>query len=128
MIDLNAYQALIYRSLKEIAFDSNVQIYDKIPANAIMPFVVIGGYVFGYGETKDYSCFSIEQKFEIWSDYQGKKEVNDIMMKVYAKLSELEGVELSESQSLDFVELLPSNVDEVENYFNANLFVNFQIL
>lgn len=128
ILDLNIYQSLIYQKLKEIELkDIELNIYDKVPANAKFPFVIIGNYDFQPGDTKDYGCLSINQSFEVWSDYQGKKEINTIITKALASLGELASAELNDDLVIDAVNLMPSTVKEVEGFFNANLLVNFEI-
>lgn len=128
ILDLNIYQSLIYQKLKEIELKGiELNIYDKVPANAKFPFVIIGNYDFQPGDTKDYSCLSINQSFEVWSDYQGKKEINTIITKALASLGELASAELNDDLVIDAVNLMPSTVKEVEGFFNANLLVNFEI-
>ena len=89
MIDLNVYQTLVYTKLKELSKELDISIYDKVPANAKFPFIILAGFSFEDGLTKDYNCLLIDQKFEIWSDYNGKKEIHTITTKAYEKLNEL---------------------------------------
>ena len=128
MIDLNVYQTLVYTKLKELSKELDISIYDKVPANAKFPFIILAGFSFEDGLTKDYNCLLIDQKFEIWSDYNGKKEINTITTKANEKLNELHGAELNDSLAIDTINLMPSTVDEVEGFFNANLNVQFEIL
>jgi hypothetical protein len=125
-MDFNAYQALLYKKLKEVTLDGvEVAIYDKVPANAKFPFIIIGNYEFDEGELKD-SSFTIAQNIEIWSDYQGKKEINTMVSLALAKAKELAPTELGDL-AIDSVYAMPSTVREVEGFFNANLMVNFTL-
>jgi hypothetical protein len=125
-MDFNAYQALLYKKLKEVTLDGvEVAIYDKVPANAKFPFIIIGNYEFDEGELKD-SSFTIAQNIEIWSDYQGKKEINSMVSLALAKAKELAPTELGDL-AIDSVYAMPSTVREVEGFFNANLMVNFTL-
>lgn len=125
-MDFNAYQALLYKKLKEVTLDGvEVAIYDKVPANAKFPFIIIGNYEFDEGELKD-SSFTIAQNIEIWSDYQGKKEINTMVSLALAKAKELAPTELGDL-AIDSVYAMPSTVREVEGFFNANLLVNFTL-
>jgi hypothetical protein len=125
-MDFNAYQALLYKKLKEVTLDGvEVAIYDKVPANAKFPFIIIGNYEFDEGELKD-SSFTIAQNIEIWSDYQGKKEINSMVSLALAKAKELAPTELGDL-AIDSVYAMPSTVREVEGFFNANLVINFEI-
>ena len=127
MIDFNEYQALLYKKLKTIKLDGkDIAIYDKVPANAKFPFVIIGNYEFDNGESKDCS-YIINQNLEIWSDYQGKKEINSIVSLALAKAKELAYSELNDGLTIDAVNTMLSTVKEVEGFFNANLVVNFEI-
>lgn len=125
-MDFNAYQAILYKKLKEITLDGvEVAIYDKVPANAKFPFIIIGNYEFDEGELKD-SSFTIAQNIEIWSDYSGKKEINSMVSLALAKAKELAPTELGDL-AIDSVYAMPSTVREVEGFFNANLMVNFTL-
>ena len=127
MINFNDYQALLYKKLKEIRLDGKeLSIYDKVPANAKFPFVIVSDYEFDSGESKDCS-FIINQNLEVWSDYQGKKEINTIVSLALAKATELAPSELNNGLSIDAVNVMLSTVKEVEGFFNANLAINFEI-
>lgn len=127
MINFNDYQALLYKKLKEIRLDGkDIAIYDKVPANAKFPFVIVGDFEFDSGESKDCS-FIINQNIEIWSDYQGKKEINSIVSSALAKANELALSELNDGLTIDAVNIMLSTVKEVEGFFNANLVINFVI-
>jgi hypothetical protein len=128
MIDFNTYQASLYKKLKEIKLDgvNQLSIYDKVQANAKLPFIIVGNYEFDEGEVKDYT-YSITQNIEIWSDYQGKKEINSIVKLAIEKAKELASEELNDNYMIDAVTVMPSTVKEVEGFFNANLMVNFEI-
>jgi len=127
MIDFNEYQALLYKKLKEIRLDGkDIAIYDKVPSNAKFPFVIVSDYEFDDGESKDCS-FVISQSIEIWSDYEGKKEINKLVSQSLAKAKELACEQLNDGLSIDAVKTMPSTVKEVEGFFNANLVVNFEI-
>ena len=128
MIDFNVYQSLLYKKLKEIQLDENdsLSIYDKVPANAKFPFIVIGDFEFDEGEIKGES-FTITQSLEIWSDYQGKKEINAIISSALAKAKELAPSSLGDDLAIDGVYTMLSTVKEVEGFFNANLAIKFEI-
>ena len=127
MINFNDYQALLYIKLKEVQLDGkDIAIYDKVPANAKFPFIIVSDYEFDGGESKDCS-FIINQNIEIWSDYQGKKEINSIVSLALAKANELASSELNDGLTIDAVNTMLSTVKEVEGFFNANLVINFEI-
>ena len=127
MINFNDYQALLYKKLKEIQLDGkDIAIYDKVPSNAKFPFVIVSDYEFDSGESKDCS-FIINQSIEIWSDYEGKKEINSLISLSLAKAKELACEELNDGLSIDAVNTMLYTVKEVEGFFNANLVVNFEI-
>lgn len=129
MFNLNTYQEIVYKKLKELELelDNEIKIYDKVTANAKFPFIILSDYQIQEGQTKDYNCFLLEQKLEIWSDYDGKKEVNDILTKTFNKLGELQGASLDDESGIDSISLMPSTVNEVEGFFNANLNVQIEI-
>lgn len=127
MINFNDYQALLYKKLKEIRLDGkDIAIYDKVPSNAKFPFIIVSDYEFDSGESKDCS-FIINQNIEIWSDYQGKKEINAMVSLALAKANELASSELNDGLTIDAVNPMLSTVKEIEGFFNANVMVNFEI-
>lgn len=127
MVDFNIYQASLYKKLKEIDLDGKeIPIYDKVPSNAKFPFIILSDYEFDNGESKDCS-FIINQSIEVWSDYQGKKEINSIVSLALARAKELAPSELNNGYTIDAVNTMLSTIKEVEGFFHANLVVNFEI-
>lgn len=127
MFNLNTYQENVYKKLKELEQEMNIKIYDKVSANAKFPFIILSDYQIQEADVKDYNCYQIEQKLEIWSDYDGKKEVNNILTNTVNKLNELQGASLDESNVIDNISLMQSTVNEVEGFFNALINIKFEI-
>ena len=72
MIPINNLQAKIYQALSKVGVD----VYDEVVEDAKMPLISIGDYDFS---TMDYKGggFSFNWILNIYTDYEGKKEVNE---------------------------------------------------
>ena len=75
-IPLVAFQAAMYTLLK--SYGQTVPVYDDVPPEAVCPFITLGGFTCKQNGSKTGSTWDISQQIHIWSDYQGKKEVNSI--------------------------------------------------
>lgn len=75
-IPLVAFQAAMYGLLTD--HGQEVPVYDDVPAEAVAPYITFGGFTCKQNGAKSLSSWDISQQIHIWSDYQGKKEVNSI--------------------------------------------------
>lgn len=123
MINLSSYQGAIYKELELLGYN----VYDDVTDTAKMPFIVIGDIDFQEGQTHFKDILDISQSIEIWSDWEGKKEVNDIASDVINKLYSLNEKKINDSQSIYNISLSPSTIKRVEGYYSANLNINFTI-
>ena len=122
MIPINELQAKIYQCLSDL----DIKIYDEVPLNSPMPLISIG----------DYNLFSMEYKGEgyifdwtinIYTEYEGKKQVNELVSKAINKLYELSESNLNEFYSIDDVILNNANINRLEGFYVANISIKIEI-
>lgn len=123
MMPLNEYQTALYKVLSEI----DCKVYDHVPSDAKFPFVSISDTNITDSSLKNGELFEIEQVIEVWSDYEGKKEVNRIASDIYEYAKKLIGANLNDNQSVGSIFLLPSQVSRLEGYYKANLIFKITI-
>ena len=122
MIPINNLQAKIYQALSKVGVD----VYDEVVEEAKMPLISIGDYDFSTMEHKDYG-FSFNWTLNIYTDYEGKKEVNELVSKAIVCIYELNGSKLDDIYSIDDVALNGANIIRSEGYYIANLNVKIDI-
>ena len=76
MIPINSLQAKIYQALQGVG----IKIYDEVQEGATMPLISIGDYLLSSLEFKD-SGFSFNWTLNIYTEYEGKKQVNELVSK-----------------------------------------------
>ena len=122
MIPINSLQAKIYQALQGVG----IKVYDEVQEGAIMPLISIGDYVLSSLEFKD-SGFSFNWTINIYTEYEGKKQVNELVSKTIECLHELIGEDLSDIYSIDEVTLNEANVNRLEGFYVANLSIRIEI-
>ena len=122
MIPINSLQAKIYQALQGVG----IKVYDEVQEGAIMPLISIGDYVLSSLEFKD-SGFSFNWTINIYTEYEGKKQVNELVSKTIECLYELAGEDLSGIYSIDEVTLNEANVNRLEGFYVANLSIKIEI-
>lgn len=104
-IPLVAFQTALYTLLK--SYRQTVPVYDDVPANAKLPFITLGGFTSKQVGSKTTNCWDISQQIHLWSDYNGKKEVNEMADNVSSLVTAykitLSGFDVT-SQDVDFFE------------------------
>ena len=123
MIPINELQAKIYQVLSEL----NVKVYDEVPEDAKLPLVSISDYSFTEEETK---CegYVFDWKIDIYTEYEGKKQVNILVSETIDKLYKLLDADLSERFSITSVLVNNVNVSRAEDgFYIANIVVNIEI-
>lgn len=106
-IPLVAFQTALYSLLT--SYGQTVAVYDDVPADAVAPYITFGAFTCKQNGAKNVSSWDLSQQIHIWSEYQGKKEVNAIADDVSSLLSSYK-LDLSESrfdaqgQEADFFE------------------------
>ena len=122
MIPINSLQAKIYQALQNVG----IKVYDEVQEGATMPLISIGDYIMSSLEFKD-SGFSFNWTINIYTEYEGKKQVNDLVSKTIECLYELIGEDLSDIYSIDEVMLNEANINRLEGFYVANLSVRIEI-
>lgn len=123
MIPINELQAKIYQSLSEL----EIKVYDEVPQEASMPLITIGDYILSSYEFKG-EGYSFNWTLSIYTEYEGKKEVNQLVSKTIECVYKLIGLNLSENYCIDDVLLDEASVSRNEGYYVANLSIKIDIL
>ena len=122
MIPINSLQAKIYQTLQGVG----IKVYDEVQEGATMPLISIGDYVLSSLEFKD-SGFSFLWIINIYTEYEGKKQVNELVSKTIECLYKLIGEDLSDIYSIDEVMLNEANINRLEGFYVANLSMRIEI-
>lgn len=123
MIPINDLQAKIYQALNEL----DVDVYDEVVEDAKMPLIAIGDYDFLAMDYKG-NGFSFNWTLNIYTDYEGKKEVNELVSKSIEYMCELNGADLGDNYSIDDVMLNNATISRNEGYYMANLNMKIDIV
>ena len=122
MIPINNLQAKIYQALQGVG----VKVYDEVQEGATMPLISIGDYILSSLEFKD-SGFSFNWTINIYTEYEGKKQVNELVSKTIECMYQLIGENLSDTYSIDEVILNEANINRLEVFYIANLSIKIEI-
>ena len=122
MIPINSLQAKIYQALQNVG----IKVYDEVQEGATMPLISIGDYIMSSLEFKD-SGFSFNWTINIYTEYEGKKQVNELVSKTIECLYELIGEDLSDIYSIDELMFNEANINRLEGFYGANLSIRIEI-
>ena len=122
MMPINSLQAKIYQALQGVG----IKVYDEVQEGATMPLISIGDYIMSSLEFKD-SGFSFNWTINIYTEYEGKKQVNELVSKAIECLYQLIGEDLSDIYSIDEVMLNEANINRLEGFYVANLSIRIEI-
>ena len=122
MIPINELQAKIYQALSEL----NINVYDEVQEGATMPLISIGDYNLTSIEFKN-KGYSFLWTINIYTEYEGKKQVNELVAKTINKLNELTNTDLNEEYSINYVLLDNANISRLEGFYVANLTMRIEI-
>ena len=122
MIPINSLQAKIYQALQNVG----IKVYDEVQEGATMPLISIGDYLLSSLEFKD-SGFSFNWTINIYTEYQGKNQVNELVSKTIECLYKLTGEDLSDIYSIDEIILNEANINRLEGFYIANLSIRIEI-
>ena len=122
MIPINDLQAKIYQALQGVG----TKVYDEVQEGATMPLISIGDYIISSLEYKD-NGFSFNWTINIYTEYEGKKQVNELVSKTIECLYQLTGEDLSDIYSIDEVILNEANINRLEGFYVANLNIRIEI-
>ena len=122
MIPINSLQAKIYQALQNVG----IKVYDEVQEGATMPLISIGDYIMSSLEFKD-NGFSFNWTINIYTEYEGKKQVNELVSKAIECLYELIEEDLNDTYSIDEVILNEANINRLEGFYVANLSIKIEI-
>ena len=122
MIPINSLQAKIYQALQGVG----IKVYDEVQEGATMPLISIRDYIISSLEFKD-GGFSFNWTINVYTEYEGKKQVNELVSKAIECLYELIGEDLSDIYSIDEVILNEANINRLEGFYVANLSIKIEI-
>ena len=122
MIPINNLQAKIYQALNSL----DIKVYDEVQEGATMPLISIGDYNLTSMEYKN-NGFSFLWTINIYTEYEGKKQVNELVSKTIECMYKLIGENLSDTYSIDEVILNEANINRLEGFYVANLSIKIEI-
>ena len=122
MIPINNLQAKIYQAL----YSLDIKVYDEVQEGATMPLISIGDYNLTSMEYKN-NGFSFLWTIIIYTEYEGKKEVNELVSKTIECLYHLIGEDLNDTYSIDEIILNEANINRLEGFYVANLSIRIEI-
>ena len=122
MIPLNELQSKIYQALNSL----DIKVYDEVPLNSAMPLISIGDYTLTSMEFKG-SGFVFNWIINIYTEYEGKKQVNELVSDVIECLYKLDNEGLNEEYSINDIMLNESNINRIDGFYVANLSIRIEI-
>ena len=122
MIPINELQSKMYQALNSL----DIKVYDEVPLNSAMPLISIGDYNLASMEYKD-SGFIFLWTINIYTEYEGKKQVNELVSESIEYLYELKNQVLNQDYCIDDVMLNEANINRIEGFYVANLSIRIEI-
>ena len=117
MLPINDYQKLLYLALKKTGY----KVFDEVPIDETLPLITISDYVLSEGDMKS-NGYKIQQQIDLYSQYEGKKQVNEMVASVLKEVKNICDTGINESYFVGFVTLLESEVSRMEDgLYIANL-------
>jgi Protein of unknown function (DUF3168) len=81
-------QISIFQRLKnDTALQARANVYDSVPEGATFPYCTVGEDTVVPNDSKTYEGEEITHTLHVWSTYNGKKEVKEIMSSVLDSLT-----------------------------------------
>ena len=117
MLPINDYQKLLYLALKKTGY----KVFDEVPIDETLPLITISDYILAEGDIKS-DGYKIQQQIDLYSQYEGKKQVNEMVASVLKEVKGICDTEINESYFIGYVTLLESQVLRMEDgLYVANL-------
>ena len=117
MLPINDYQKLLYLALKKTGY----KVFDEVPIDETLPLITISDYVLSEGDMKS-DGYIIQQQIDLYSQYEGKKQVNEMVASVLKEVKDICDTGINESYFVGYVTLLESQVLRMEDgLYVANL-------
>ena len=123
MIPINDLQSKIYQALNTL----NINVYDEVQQEATMPLINIGDYTINSLEFKGQG-FTFNWTINVYTEYEGKKQVNELISNVIECMYKLIGLDLNDIYSVNDVMINEANVMRNEGYYIANLNIKIDIM
>ena len=123
MIPINKLQSVIYKALND---NLDIAIYDEVLESAIMPLLTIRDYALSEYNIK-YEGYEFNWKLSIYTEYEGKKEVNNLLSKTLMILKGLDSSSI-DNFYIDSVWLDNANIFRNEGYYVADINMKFLIM
>ncbi len=117
MLPINDYQKLLYLALKKTGY----KVFDEVPIDETLPLITISDYVLSEGDMKS-DGYKIQQQIDLYSQYEGKKQVNEMVASVLKEVKNICDTKINDSYFIGFVILLESEISRMEDgLYVANL-------
>ena len=117
MLPINDYQKLLYLALKTTGY----KVFDEVPIDETLPLITISDKVLSEGDMKS-DGYKIQQQIDLYSQYEGKKQVNEMVASVLKEVKEICDTGINDSYFIGFVTLLESEISRMEDgLYVANL-------
>ena len=117
MLPINDYQKLLYLALKKTGY----KVFDEVPIDETLPLITISDYVLSEGDMKS-NGYKIQQQIDLYSQYEGKKQVNEMVASVLKEVKNICDTGINDSYFVGFVTLLESEISRMEDgLYVANL-------
>ena len=117
MLPINDYQKLLYLALKKTGY----KVFDEVPIDETLPLITISDYVLSEGDMKS-DGYIIQQQIDLYSQYEGKKQVNEMVASVLKEVKNICDTGINESYFVGFVTLIESEISRMEDgLYVANL-------
>lgn len=87
-IPLNSVTEALYKLLSE---SQDTPVYDDLPTyDVVLPYITLGDFTSKPSDSKDDTVVEVTMTINVWSDYEGRKEVNTIINDIIAILNSYE--------------------------------------
>ena len=117
MLPINDYQKLLYLALKKTGY----KVFDEVPIDETLPLITISDYILAEGDIKS-DGYKIQQQIDLYSQYEGKKQVNEMVASVLKEVKGICDTGINESYFIGYVTLLESQILRMEDgLYVANL-------
>ena len=117
MLPINDYQKLLYLALNKTGY----KVFDEVPIDETLPLITISDYVLSEGDMKS-NGYIIQQQIDLYSQYEGKKQVNEMVASVLKEVKNICDTGINDSYFIGFVTLLESEISRMEDgLYVANL-------
>lgn len=111
-IPLLAFQKAVYTLLSTY---QDYPVYDDLPKDTTYPCIQIGAFTCKNNSVKNIDICDVSLQIEIFSEYQGKKEVNSVANNIISILSSVE-LDLSE----DNFKIMSGEISMFESFSENN--------